>query len=109
MQQTFQQYLDECGFSNQKVKDHDFAEKFHNHVVKWKGRVKAIGPSELDIILEPTKKLDDPPDMMLHLLQKRIQKSSDKIQVGGDLTFRAQLLSYGFISHFFFFSSICFH
>ena len=94
MNNTFQQYLNCCSFSYQKIKDAEFEAKFHNHVVKWKGRVKNIGPAELDIILDHTKTLEDSPDMMLRLLQKRIQKSSDKIQLGGDLTFRAQLISY---------------
>ena len=94
MNNTFQHYLNSCSFSYQKIKDAEFEANFHNHVVKWKGRVKNIGPAELDIILDHTKTLEDTPDMMLHLLQKRIQKSSDKIQVGGDLTFRAQLLAY---------------
>ena len=102
MQQSFIEYLTTCSFASQKVKDAEFEAKYHNHVVKWKGKVKAIGECELQIILDSTKTMDSEPDMILQLQQKRIQKSSDKIQVGGDLTFRAQLHAYCFSSLFLF-------
>ena len=94
MQSSFDDYLHQCSLNIDKNKAEQFHTQFEGKVVKWKGLVKAVDTSDLQIILDSTKTVDDEPDMMLTLLQKRIQKSADKIHVNGELTFRAQLLEY---------------
>lgn len=87
----FQEYFIGCSFDTEKNKKDLFEKEFHNKVVKWKGKVKEKGNEELKLVIG--KEIDSEADISLHLLQKRMEKSGDKIAEGRDLTFRAQIES----------------
>lgn len=109
---SINRYFQDCSIQNDISRREFFQIFCKNKVVEWIGTVVAMRPTALEIAFDKECITKKKPQLFLHILPGRLQKSRHIIQLGKELKFRAKLLSHGLFSYLFFilllFILVCF-